>query len=33
MKDSLLIDSNLPVNFWHKAIDTANYLQTWLPTT
>lgn len=31
MKDSLLIDSNLPVNFWAKAMDTTNYLQSWLP--
>ena len=26
MKDSLLIDSGLPVNIWAQAMDTANYL-------
>lgn len=25
-KDSLLIDSSLPNNFWAEAIETANYL-------
>ena len=32
MKDSLLIDSGLPVNFWAEAMDTANYLRNQLPT-
>ena len=32
MKDSLLIDSGLPVNFWTEAMDTANYLRNRLPT-
>ena len=32
MKDLLLIDSGLPVNFWAEAMDTANYLQNRLPT-
>lgn len=32
MKDSLLIDSGLPVNFWAEAMDTANYLCNRLPT-
>lgn len=27
MKDSLLIDSGLLVNFWAKAMDTSNYLR------
>ena len=27
MKDSFLIDSGLPTQFWAEAIDTANYLQ------
>ena len=27
IKDSLLIDSGLPVNFWAEAMDTANYLR------
>ena len=27
MKDLLLIDSGLPVNFWAEAMDTANYLR------
>ena len=26
MKDSIFIDSGLPVNFWAEAMDTANYL-------
>lgn len=32
MKDSLLIDSGLPNNFWAKAMETANYLRNRLPT-
>lgn len=32
MKDSLLIDSGLPVNFWAEAMDTTNYLRNRLPT-
>lgn len=32
MKDSLLVDSGLPVNFWADAMDTANYLCNRLPT-
>lgn len=32
MKDSLLIDSGLLVNFWAKVIDIANYLYNRLPT-
>lgn len=32
MKDSLLIDSGLPVEFWADAMDTANYLRNRLPT-
>ena len=32
MKDSLLIDSGLPVNFWVKAMDTANYFRNRLLT-
>lgn len=32
MKDSLLIDSDLPLEFWAEAMDTANYLQNRLPT-
>lgn len=32
MKDALLIDSGLPINFWAKAMTTANYLQNRLPT-
>lgn len=32
MKDSLLIDSGLPVNFWAEAMDIANYLRNRLPT-
>lgn len=26
MKDSLLVDSGLPLKFWAKAMDTANYI-------
>lgn len=32
MKDSLLIDSNLPLEFWAEAIDTVNYLHNRLST-
>lgn len=32
MKDSLLIDSGLPNQFWAEAMDTANYLRNRLPT-
>ena len=32
MKDSLLINSGLLIQFWAEAIDTANYLQNRLPT-
>ncbi len=32
MKDSLLLDSGLPLNFWAEAMDTANYLQNRLST-
>ena len=32
MKNSLLINSGLPINFWAKAMDTANYLCNRLPT-
>ncbi len=32
MKDSLLIDSGLPLNFWAKAMDTSNYLRNRLST-
>lgn len=32
MKDSLLIDSGLPLEFWAETMDTANYLQNCLPT-
>lgn len=32
MKDSLLIDSGLPNNFWAEAMETANYLRNRLPT-
>lgn len=32
MKDSLLIDSGLPLEFWAEAMDTGNYLQNRLPT-
>ena len=31
MKDSLLINSGLPTQFWAEAMDIANYLQNWLP--
>ena len=32
MKDSLLIDNGLPVNFWVETIDTVNYLHNRLLT-
>lgn len=32
MKDSLLINSGLPLNFWAEAMETANYLRNRLPT-
>lgn len=32
MKDSLLIDSGLPLEFWAEAMDTANYLRNCFPT-
>ena len=32
MKDSFLIDSGLPTQFWAEAMDTANYLRNRLPT-
>lgn len=32
MKDALLIDSKLPIDFWAKAMETANYLRNRLPT-
>lgn len=32
MKDSLLIDSDLPNDFWAEAMETANYLRNRLPT-
>lgn len=32
MKDSLLIDSNLPSEFWAEVMDIANYLRNRLPT-
>lgn len=32
MKDSLLVDNGLPLEFWAKAIDTANYIRNCLPT-
>lgn len=32
MKDSLLVDSGLPLEFWAEAMDTANYLRNRLPT-
>lgn len=32
MKDSLLLDSGLPLDFWAEAIDIASYLQNKLPT-
>lgn len=32
MKDSLLVDSGLPLNFWAEAMETANYLRNRLPT-
>lgn len=32
MKDSILIDSGLPNNFWAEAMETANYFCNKLPT-
>lgn len=32
IKDSLLIDNGLPLEFWAEAMDTANYLWNRLPT-
>ena len=32
MKDLILINSSLPVNFWDEVIDTANYLHNRLST-
>lgn len=32
MKDSLLIDSGLPLEFWAEAMETANYLRNRVPT-
>lgn len=32
MKDSLLINSGLPLEFWAEVMDTANYLRNHLPT-
>lgn len=32
MKDTLLIDSDLPNNFWAKVMEIANYLWNCLPT-
>ncbi len=32
MQDALLIDSELPIDFWAKAMKTANYLRNQLPT-
>lgn len=32
MKDVLLIDSGLPINFWAEAMDTSNYLWNKLST-
>lgn len=32
IKDFLLLDSGLPLDFWAEAMDTANYLQNRLPT-
>ncbi len=32
MKDSMLIDSGLPNDFWAEAMETANYLRNKLPT-
>lgn len=32
MKNSLLIDSNLPLEFWVEVMDIANYLYNCLPT-
>lgn len=31
MKDLILIDSNLPNNFWTEMIETANYLYNRIP--
>lgn len=31
MKNSLLINSQIPNEFWIEVIDTASYLQNWLP--
>lgn len=33
MKDFLLFNNNLSINFWTKAIDIANYLQNQLLNT
>lgn len=32
MKDLLLLDSGLPLDFWAEAMDTASYLRNRLPT-
>ena len=32
MKDSLLVDSSHPLEFWAEVIDTVNYLQNRLST-
>lgn len=32
IKNSFLLDSGLPLDFWVEAMDTANYLQNRLPT-
>lgn len=32
MKDVLLIDSELPIDIWAEAMETANYLRNRLPT-
>lgn len=32
MKDALLIDSELPIDFWAEAMETANYLRNRLPS-
>ena len=31
MKDSLLVDSSLPIKYWAEAMDTANYIWKRLP--
>lgn len=31
MKDALLIDNGLPMNFWAEAMNTSNYLRNRLP--